>query len=134
MEQKIFDSTLYCIIHRSEEWREGLDFLTDDAAFVQAGTWWYQKDKQLEAHWHNKVDRIANLTQETVIVMAGSLEVNLYNPNQEKLDTFVLLQGDLGIFLDGGHGYKILEDDTKIIEVKNGPFLGVEIDKTKFGN
>ena len=43
-----------------------------------------------------------------------------------------LNEGDLAVFVYGGHGYEILEDDTKIIETKNGPFTGVENDKVKF--
>jgi hypothetical protein len=34
--------------------------------------------------------------------------------------------------MNGGHDYTILEDDTRILEIKNGPFLGREIDKTLF--
>ena len=40
--------------------------------------------------------------------------------------------GDLAVFVYGGHGYEILEDDTKIIEAKNGPFINVEKDKERF--
>ena len=45
---------------------------------------------------------------------------------------FVLFEGDLAVFAYGGHGYVILEDDTQIIETKNGPFIDVDTDKTKF--
>ena len=38
----------------------------------------------------------------------------------------------LAILIELNHGYEILEDDTKIIEAKNGPFVDVETDKTKF--
>ena len=41
-------------------------------------------------------------------------------------------QGDLAVFGFGGHGYEILEDDTQIIESKNGPFISVDKDKKKF--
>ena len=52
--------------------------------------------------------------------------------NQDYLDEYELNEGDLAVFVYGGHGYEILEDDTKIIETKNGPFTGVENDKVKF--
>jgi hypothetical protein len=32
------------------------------------------------------------------------------------------------IFLDGGHGFEVLED-TKLIEVKQGPYPGKDKDK-----
>ena len=44
----------------------------------------------------------------------------------------MLNEGDLAIFAYGGHGYVILEDNTQIIETKNGPFVDVATDKTKF--
>ena len=36
------------------------------------------------------------------------------------------------MFAYGGHGYEILEDDTEVIEAKNGPFTDVNTDKVKF--
>jgi len=33
------------------------------------------------------------------------------------------------ILLEGGHGFFIKEDDTVILEVKNGPYLGAEMDR-----
>jgi hypothetical protein len=48
------------------------------------------------------------------------------------LEDCVLFEGDLTVFAYGGHGFEMLEDDTKIIESKSGPFTDVETDKTKF--
>ena len=62
----------------------------------------------------------------------GSMKVDLYDENQISFDSFILKKGDLAVFAYGGHGYTILEDDTKIIEAKNGPFVDVETDKNKF--
>jgi hypothetical protein len=35
------------------------------------------------------------------------------------------------VLLAGGHGYEILEDNTKILEVKNGPYLGASEDRKR---
>ena len=40
-----------------------------------------------------------------------------------------MYKGDLAVFAYGGHGYEILEDDTQIIEAKNGPYIDVKTDK-----
>ena len=72
-------------------------------------------------------------TQEMVYVKEGSMRVLLFDEdNNNFLEDFVLKKGDLAIFAYGGHGYEILEDDTKIIESKNGPFTNVKKDKQKF--
>ena len=132
MEIYEIDSILACIVHRSKNWKAGLDFLTRDTDFVQVGTWNYNSGKKLDKHYHNEIKRTAHITQEVVIVMKGSILAHLYNSKFSLAETITLNEGDIGIFLSGGHGYEILSDDTRIIEVKNGPFLGVEVDKTRF--
>lgn len=126
------DDKVCCILHKASDWKEGLDFVTDENQFVQAGTWWYQSGKALDRHHHNRVPRQSDLTQETVIIMQGRLEVELYDFDNNFTEGFEMEAGDFAVFLCGGHGYNILDNDTKIIEVKNGPFVGVELDKTRF--
>lgn len=132
MEKHFIDNSLSLIVHRIDEWRMGLDFLTDDSSFIQVGTWYYNQGKELDKHYHNEFERISTLTQEAVIVMAGSLQADLYDSKNNHIKSVIIEQGDIGIFLSAGHGYKILSDNTKVIEIKNGPFFGVDKDKTRF--
>ena len=120
------------IIYRDEDWVKGLNFITPDDMFVQVGSWWYDKGKMLEKHVHNNFDRVAKRTQESVYVRKGSMRVTVYTEELAVLDVFKLEQGDLAVFAYGGHGYEILDDDTQIIESKNGPFIDVDTDKYKF--
>jgi len=126
------DGKILSIIYRDKDWKEGLNFITPDDLSVQVGSWWYQKGKVLDSHTHNEFDRVANRTMEMTYVKSGSMKVTLYDENQQYFDEFILHQGDLAVFAFGGHGYEILENDTKIIESKNGPFTDVETDKKKF--
>ena len=126
------NNQIICIIYRDKDWVEGLNFVTPDEMFVQVGSWWYDKGKVLDKHVHKDFDRVAKRTQECVYVRKGSMKVTLYKEDLSMLDTFILNQGDLAVFAYGGHGYEILENDTQIIESKNGPFLDVETDKLKF--
>ena len=121
-----------CIIYRDSHWNTGLNFVTPNEMFIQAGSWWYDSGKELQKHVHKDFDRTAQRTQESVYVKRGSMRVDLYTEELEKFKDFVLYEGDLAVFAYGGHGYFILEDDTQIIETKNGPFIDVETDKTKF--
>jgi hypothetical protein len=41
-------------------------------------------------------------------------------------------EGDILILLQGGHGYEILEDGTQVLEVKNGPYIGADLDRRRF--
>ena len=120
------------IIYRDKDWVKGLNFITPDELFVQVGSWWYDKGKKLDSHIHKEFDRNSTRTQETIYVKQGSVKVFLFTEEEEFFKDYILNQGDLAVFGYGGHGYEILEDDTQIIESKNGPFISVDLDKKKF--
>ncbi len=117
------------IFHKANEWKEGLDFLTKNESFIQAGTWWYQKGKDLRSHEHITNERIAVRTQEVIVIVSGKVRVDLYDENNKIFHQEELSAGDIGVILKGGHGYHIMEDNTKVVETKNGPFISVEKDK-----
>ena len=123
------DGDPVAVFHKITEWNTGLEFLTGSQSSIQAGTWWYESGRVLKAHKHVTNQRDVAFTQETIVVLNGRVRVDLYDDegtifHQEELST-----GDIGVILGGGHGYAILADDTKIVEVKNGPFVSVEKDK-----
>lgn len=126
------DGQIISIIHRDSDWKKGLDFITPNDLFVQVGTWWYDKGKKLASHIHNDFDRPGGRTMESVYVRKGSMKVILYTEARERFHEYELYEGDMAVFAYGGHGYEILEDDTQIIESKNGPFVDVKTDKVKF--
>ncbi len=126
------DNKIFSIIYRNNDWKEGLNFITPNELSIQVGSWWYQKGKILDSHLHNEFQRIANRTMEMTYVKSGSMKVTLFDEEQNFFDEFVLYEGDLAVFAYGGHGYEILENNTKIIESKNGPFTDVDKDKKKF--
>lgn len=129
----IYDGdTALAVIHKKNDWKEGLDFITENESFIQVGTWWYNKGKKLAMHSHKEYAREANLTQEIVFVVEGAMVANILNSQLDLIESVELYQGDLAIMLDGAHGYQILEDNTKIVEAKNGPFVSVEKDKVKY--
>lgn len=126
------ENQILAIIFRDNDWSEGLNFITPNELFIQVGTWWYPKGKKLASHVHNDFERTALRTQEMTYVRRGAMKVLLYDNSKKYLQDFILKEGDLAIVAYGGHGYEILSDDTQIIEAKNGPFIDVETDKTKF--
>lgn len=124
-----YKDEVVAIFHKANEWKEGLDFLTPDTTYIQAGTWNYNKNKVLKAHRHKHNPRVINRTQETFILLSGKLRVELYDDNNDIFLKEELSAGDIGIIFNIGHGYYILEDNTKVLEVKPGPFTSVENDK-----
>ena len=132
MEKIESNGKIISIIYRDSDWVKGLNFITPDEMFVQVGSWWYDKGRKLDSHIHKEFVRNAKRTQETIYVKQGSVKVLLFTEKEEFLQDYILYQGDLAVFGYGGHGYEILEDDTQIIESKNGPFVSVDKDKKKF--
>jgi hypothetical protein len=113
--------------------KTGLNFFSKDEEFVQVGSWYkYPEGKYLNKHFHNELDRINTITQEVFFVVQGKVKTSMYNKEFELVDELILHKGDILIFFEGGHDFTILEDDTIVYEVKNGPYLGADKDKTKF--
>ena len=117
----------------ADEWdKGGLNFYSQDEEFIQVGTWGYDAGKELLAHAHNKVERTVNLTQETLYIRRGSIKARIYNFNRDLVAEWIAKEGDIMILMQGGHGYDILDDNTQVLEVKNGPYVGAEADRVRF--
>lgn len=129
MEKIEHGGELLAIIRREGEWPEGLSFCTPDELFIQAGTWQYDAGKDLAAHRHKTHVRAVNKTQEVAYVKRGRIKVKVYTEAGELVAAPELESGDFVILVAGGHGYEILEDGTQVLEVKNGPFVDVALDK-----
>ena len=72
-------------------------------------------------------------TQEVVFVKDGRIRADIYTEKEKFLKSVELGKGDTIILLNGGHGYEILEDNTKVLEVKNGPYVGAGKDRKRIG-
>jgi hypothetical protein len=69
-------------------------------------------------------------TSEVLIIKRGRCLLDVYNDNKELVATRELGTGDLMLMVGGGHGFRMLED-TVLLEVKQGPYTGVE-EKERF--
>lgn len=107
----------------------GLNFFSEDNEYIQVGAWDYDSGKVLPAHIHNKVERTVSRTCEVLYVISGTLEAVIYDLDEKPVETLIVSSGDMLVLLECGHGYKILENNTKVFEIKNGPYLGAEIDR-----
>lgn len=115
------------------DFKRGLNFFSQDEEFVQVGIWGhYEQDKELGKHFHNAFERSAMRTYEMIYVITGSLHVEIYDLDKLFVEEFELRQGEILILLECGHGYTVSSEDTTVLEVKNGPFMGVDTDKTLF--
>lgn len=126
-------SRLGILIPRGDR-QKGLNFYSEDSDFIQLGIWGYDCGKKLAAHIHNRVHREVSQTQEVVYVMQGKLKAFMYSEDEKLIEELTLQEGDTLILLNGGHGYEILEDDTFVLEIKNGPYVGADKDRRRLEN
>jgi len=111
---------------RSRDWSNGLNFLGDEGDFVQVGLWDYHTGKKLGPHKHVQNIRNVEYTQEAVFVKQGSMRATVFSNAGKLIESVELFPGDLIVMYAGGHGYEILEDHTQVLEVKNGPYTGLD--------
>jgi hypothetical protein len=110
----------------------GLSAYSEDSDFIQALHWRYDAGKRLPAHEHLTVPREATHTQEVIVVLQGRVRTTVYDAARNAVATVEIGPGEAMALLRHGHGYEILENDTRVLELKNGPYPGAERDRVRF--
>lgn len=118
------------LVIKNQYYNEGIKFFTKDDSAQQLAFMSHPKDTVIKAHVHNKVKRTVYTTQEVLIIKKGKLRLDLYTQDREYIESTLLEAGDIVFLPYGGHGLKCLED-VSMVEVKQGPYLGVN-DKVRF--
>ncbi len=115
-------------IIRKEIEIEEKEFFGSPDDFLQIGYMNLKKGEILKPHIHKPQNKIITENQEVLYIISGRMKVNFYNKIPQKINEAILSDGDLIALLSGGHGFEFLED-TKMIEVKQGPYTGRDNDK-----
>lgn len=79
-------------------------------------------------HQHHTVSREITDLQQMFVVQRGVVEVLLYTDEGKLIRTITLHAGDAIVLIHGVHAIRVIED-MQCISVKQGPFLGTELDK-----
>jgi hypothetical protein len=125
------DNTEIAIVIRSEFSPKQTEFYSAGQYSQQVGIIKYPKGGFIKPHYHNRVQREIAYTQEVLFIRSGSVRVNLYDKKLTFLKDIILHQHDVIFLISGGHGFEML-DDCEMLEVKQGPYNGVNSDKTRF--
>ena len=99
------------------------EFLQVSGRYLAAGTF-------VAPHKHTKIVRSADLTQEAWVVLQGSVRAKLYDMDDSFIEEVYMSPGSCVVFFRAGHSLEVLEDNTIFYEFKNGPYYGIEADKT----
>jgi mannose-6-phosphate isomerase-like protein (cupin superfamily) len=110
--------------------KPGIHFFTDQSLSQQLAFMRHPEGKDIQAHVHKTVRREVLYTQEVLVLRKGRLRVDFYDDDQQYLESHILEAGDIILLVEGGHGFKVLEE-IEMFEIKQGPFLPEE-DKVRF--
>lgn len=117
------EGQVLAIVDSVANFKPGLMFYGTSADFVQVGAFRYDAGKVLRDHRHIPRSRQVDKTQEILIVMRGSVEVRTFLPTGRKVvDVRELNAGEFYILYHGGVGFTVRSDDTRLMEIKPGPF------------
>lgn len=105
-------------------------FPTPSELNLQVGYVVYPRGGEVPRHSHRPIRRSLVGTAEVVVVRAGLCELDVYDDAGALVATRELATGDVMLMVGGGHGFRMLED-TVLLEVKQGPYLGAD-EKERF--
>jgi hypothetical protein len=109
---------------------ERTHFLTPPEFNTQIGFIVYPAGSEVTRHVHLPLERHIVGTYEVLVIKKGRCLIDLYNGERELVATRELKGGDVILLVVGGHGIRMLED-TVFLEIKQGPYIGME-EKERF--
>ncbi len=130
VEQIISRGVSLCYLIRAALIPNETTFLTPPDFKQQVGYVVYPSGTEIKRHVHRSIERHIVGTSEVLIVKKGHCLIDIYNDDRELVATRDLYEGDIMLMVGGGHGFRMVED-TVLLEIKQGPYLGVD-EKERF--
>ncbi|MEA3355342.1 MAG: hypothetical protein U9Q63_02580 [Patescibacteria group bacterium] len=103
-------------------------FLTPKNNPLQLGVLSYPKNSIVKPHQHKKLTKTTHQNQEFIYLKSGQIQVTFFYQGST-LVKHILNPGDCLLQISGGHGFKFLKK-SKIITIKQGPYLGSSCEKS----
>lgn len=119
------------ILLRGYEAPEKTQFLTANEEPLQCGIGVFKKGAAVEPHQHISHPATIEEFQEFILIQRGKAMAQVLSPEGDVVCKIEMRPGDALLLLRGGHAFDFLED-TQLLEVKQGPYLGREKMKSVF--
>ncbi len=113
------------MIVRAEPIPDRTTFYTPRHFSLQVGNIVYPAGGEIPRHVHRPAIRYIAGTSEVLVVQKGRMILDIYTDDQAFLCAREVGSGDVVLLLSGGHGFHLLED-TVLLEVKQGPYAGLQ--------
>lgn len=105
-------------------------FVTPPELKQQVGYVVYPAGAQIQRHAHRSIERHIVGTSEVLVIKSGHCLIDIYDDARRLVATRALRVGDVVLMVGGGHGFRMVED-TVLLEVKQGPYTGLD-EKERF--
>ena len=123
-----YNGRLLAEILRNDVEVELTTFFSSPDSALQMGIMRHPKGFEEKAHFHPVAQRDATQTQQFFIVIRGIVIVDFFNLNGMLFKSVELRVGDSILIIEGVHSIRVNEP-SKCITIKQGPFRGSESDK-----
>jgi hypothetical protein len=131
LEKIEINNQLLALILYGDDKAKGVKFFTESSNSFQIGLLQHSSGSYIKPHIHRTIHRAIDDTQEVLHIEEGMVEVEFFDHSEQIVSKRVLNPGDTVLLVSGGHGFNILRD-SRIIEIKQGPYGGIEEDKVHF--
>ena len=129
MEEIVQGKNTLAYIIRGNVMPEKTQFPTPSDLELQVGFVVYPAGGMVRPHRHAPVTRTIKRTCEVILVKKGRCDVDLYADDRQLVTTRELVTGDLIVLVSGGHGFR-MKEDTVLLEIKQGPYFGLNEKET----
>jgi hypothetical protein len=132
---KVEDDVLLAIITRLSDFDKPRNEIVPVEEFLQGALICVEDGNSFRPHKHIWKDFNSQYgynqiqTQECWFVHKGLIAAIIYDVDDTIVKRIYLKEGDTCFLLHGGHAFCCLENGSKILEVKNGPYEGQAKDK-----
>ena|SRR3989338_7012315 len=126
----IWEGKVLAHIIKAGDFPDKTSFFSEESDNLQVGCIVYPDNTQIPKHLHKPVIRNLDRTEEVLVVREGEAILDLYNQNKDKISSVKVTSGDVIILTGGGHGLRVIKK-TKLLEIKQGPYFGVD-EKERF--
>lgn len=125
-----FGGTRFAEVIRANEVVDRTTFFSPPESSFQFGLLAHGAAYQEPPHYHQPFSRQIDDLQQMFVVQRGVVGVSLYTDDGRFLQEVILNAGDAVVLIHGVHAIRVIED-MQAISVKQGPFLGDELDKVE---
>jgi hypothetical protein len=124
------DDVTYAEVIRADLRVEQTKFFSPPESSFQFGLLAHEAGYREPAHYHKSFERRIEDLQQMFVVQRGVVEVELYTDDGRLFRVITLRAGDAIVLIRGVHAIHVVED-FQALSVKQGPFLGDEVDKVE---